>query len=694
MKTVKGFAETRMPENQFYEFGPFVLDTVQHLLLKQQEPVTLTPKTYDALLVLVRNSGRMLSKEEFMAALWPDSFVEESNLTQQVSTIRRALGESPGEDRYIVTVPGRGYRFASPVRAWSKEEAAATLGRSQPELVERVEDRGEEEHPSSAVANSEKVLRMESHATTRFAAAPEPLQAGRTAADSESVSVPLQARETGAKRRSRVAIAMLALLVIALVVGFSVYRKPPARSTLAGPRSLAILPFQNLRPDPDNDFLGFSLADAVIIKLDYVRSLTVRPSTAVQKYRNQVIDIPKIAADLNVDTLLTGTFIRDGDELRITYQLIEGKTDKILGRGTIDLKYEKLLTVQDNVAQQILKELEIKLSPSEAQSIGPEQPVIPLAYENYLRGLDLYSRHDFPPAIKMLEKSTTIDPNFALAWAYLGAAYTSDAAFEFGGRDQYGKARAAYERALSLQSGQLEAKIFLANLLIDTGKVEQAVPLLREALKTNPNHAEAHWELGYAYRFAGMLKESVVECERARQLDPLVKANGSALNSYLYLGQYDKFLRSLPDLNDSAFVVFYRGFGEFYQKNWEEAAKDFDRAFMLDPSLYAQIGKALSHSIAHRDSEGREILQHLERKIEERGVGDPEAMYKIAQAYAVLGDKASALRTLRQSIENGFFCYPYFTTDPLLNGLRNEPEFTTLLKMARLRYEAFKNSFF
>ena len=681
-----------MPENQFYEFGPFILDTVQHLLLKAQEAVTLTPKTYDALLVLVRNSGRMLSKEELMAALWPDSFVEESNLTQQVSMIRKALGESPGEDRYIVTVPGRGYRFAAQVRAWSKEKPSATADR--PELIARVEGNGkQEECPSLPLAASEKVLRMDSRVATKLGAAPE-LESSKTTTNPQSVSIARQAGEEARKRRVRIAMAGL-VLVIALVVGYFLYRKQPiVRPPAAGPRSLAILPFQNLRLDPDSDFLGFSLADAVITKLDYVRSLTVRPSTAVQKYRNQVIDIPKVAADLNVDTLLTGTFIRDGDELRITYQLIEAKTDKILGRGTIDLRYEKLLTVQDNVAQKIIKELAIKLSPSEAQSIGPGEPVVPLAYENYLRGLDLYSRHDFPPAIKMLEKSTAIDPNYALAWAYLGAAYTSDAAFEFGGRDQYDKARAAYERALSLQPGQLEAKIFLANLLIDTGKVEEAVPLLWEALKTNPNHAEAHWELGYAYRFAGMLEESIVECERARQLDPLVKANGSALNSYLYVGRYDKFLRSLPDLNDSAFVVFYRGFGEYYEKNWEQAAKDFDRAFMLDSTLYTEIGKALSDSIAHRDAEGLEILRSLETKIEERGVGDPEAMYKIAQAYLAMGDKASALRTLWLSIENGFFCYPYFTTDPLLNRLRNEPEFPALLNIAHQRHQAFKNNFF
>jgi tetratricopeptide (TPR) repeat protein len=425
-----------------------------------------------------------------------------------------------------------------------------------------------------------------------------------------------------------------------------------------------------------------------------VSSLTVRPSTAVEKYRNQVIDIQKVAADLSVDTLLTGSFIRDGDDLRITYQLIDAKTEKIVGRGTIDLKYDKLLRVQDNVARQIIQGLQLNLSPSEADSIKPDAPINPLAYEYYLRGVDLHSRHNFPLSIKMLEQSTKIDPNYAPAWAYLGASYTSDAAFEFGGREQYRRAQAAYERALTIQPSQLDAHIFLANLLVDTGKVEQAIPLLRDALKTNPNHAAVHWELGYAYRFAGMLNESVAECERARQLDPMVKANGSVLNTYLYLAQYDKFLRSLPDQNDSAFIVFYRGFGEYYQKNWEQAAKDFDRANELDPTLYAQIGKAFSDSIAHRDNDGLEILRALENKIGERGVGDPEAMYKISQAYSVLGDKTSALRVLRHSIEGGFFCYPYFTTDPLLDGLRHEPEFTTLLNVAHQRHQAFRSRFF
>jgi len=166
------------------------------------------------------------------------------------------------------------------------------------------------------------------------------------------------------------------------------------------------------------------------------------------------------------------------------------------------------------------------------------------------------------------------------------------------------------------------------------------------------------------------------------------------LNTYLYLGEYDKFLASLPDVNDSAFVVFYRGLGEYYKKNWDLAARDFDHADALDPTLYAQTGKAFSFAIAQRNSEGLEILRNLEGKIQQRGVGDPEATYKIAQAYAALGDKDSALRVLRYSIENGFFSYPYFTSDPLLDSLRNEAEFQQLMTMAQKRHNAFRTAFF
>jgi len=521
----------------------------------------------------------------------------------------------------------------------------------------------------------------------------EPAKPGSGGRKAVRVEIPDLGSEITSSRR-RMLAGLAVVLCAVLVTGYFVLRKSHVPTTSARPRSLAILPFRNLKQDPETDFLGFSLADAVITKIGYINALTVRPSSSVDKYRNQIIDPRKVAADLNVDTLLTGSFIKDGDDLRITTQLIDVKPDRILWQDTIDLKYDKLLTVQDHVSQQIIKGLELNLSPAEAANLKPDNPINSQAYEYYLRGVDLYSLNEFGAAIKMLEKSAAMEPNYALTWAYLGRAYTTNASLQFGGREDYGKAQAAYEKAMALNPALVEPRIYMANLLTDTGRVEQAVPLLRSVLQTSPNSAEAHWELGYAYRFGGMLKESVAECEEARQYNPQVKINSAALNSYLYQGEYAKFMQSLPS-NDSVYILFYHGFGQYYLNNYERAAKDFDHAFERDPSLLpADVGKALSYSIRHDNASGLELLRQTEGKIEERGVTDAEGIYKVAQAYAVLGDKTSALHMLRHSIGGGFFCYPYFVRDPLLQNIRNEPEFQALMSQARERHEQFKARFF
>ena len=641
-----------------YEFGRFRLDPTEHLLLCDGKPVALTPKAFDILCVMAQNSGRLLSKDELMKRVWPNSFVEEANLSVNISALRRALGDSPDGQELIATLPKLGYRFVIPVRE----------------------------------------IRSESQTET------QPLEGGPQADTSEngrdptttkpiSLLAPSKADRSVPRARWPRVVGILALVtVLALYIA---YRQRPVQVASIEPRRLAILPFQNLNRDVNSDFLGFSLADAVIIKLSYVSALTVRPSSAVQKYRDQMIDIARVSRELNVDTLLTGNFIRDGKDLRVTAQLIDTKTQNMLWRGTFDLKYEKLLQVQDEVAQQIIKGLEVNLTPSEAARMKPDTPVNPAAYEYYLRGVDLYSRGEFAMAIKMLEASNQIDSHYALNWAQLGRAYSASASFQFGGRDQYRKAQSAFEKALSLEPEQIDTRVYMANLLTDTGNVEKAVPLLREALKTNPNHAEVHWELGYAYRFAGMLRESAAECERARELDPGVKLHTSALNAYLYLGQYDRFLESLPHESTLAFDVFYQGVGEYYKNDRVSAASHFDQAYELEPSLLqAQVGEALAHGIRFQESKGIDLLRQTESKIDELGVGDPEASYKIAQAYAVLGDKTSALRVLERSVDGGFFPYTYLAADPLLDSLRREAAYARIMEKARRRYEEFQRNFF
>lgn len=488
--------------------------------------------------------------------------------------------------------------------------------------------------------------------------------------------------------------AMLAVLALVVWAGIHFLRKPAVTAQRGQPRTLAILPFRNLKPDKETDFLGFSLADALITKLAYVSALNVRPSSSIDKYRNQSIDPQRVAAELQVNTLLTGTYIKEGDELRIDTQLVDVKLNKILWRDSIDLKYDKLLTVQDRVSREIVDGLELDLSPAEADHLKPDAPMDARAYEYYLRGVDFYSLNDFVPAISMLEKAAAIEPEYAPTWAELGRAEETQASLHAGGRELYQKAQEAYERAIALNPSLVEPRVYMGNLFTDTGRVEQAVPLLRAALATSPNNAAAHWELGYAYRFGGMLAQSIEEGERARGFDPQVKINSSAMNAYLYTGQYDKFLQSLP-ANNSVYVLFYRGFTAYHQNQWHEAAEDFDRAYEMDPTLLpGQVGKALSFAIAHRPAEGIALLHNTEKLITERGVTDSELMYKVAQAYAVLGDKEAALHMLHHAIRGGFFCYPCFVRDPLLDSLRHEPGFDRQMQEARRRHEEFKARFF
>jgi TolB-like protein/Flp pilus assembly protein TadD len=382
-------------------------------------------------------------------------------------------------------------------------------------------------------------------------------------------------------RRLWIAFAAACLVLLALAFWrFAAH----SDSAPAAARTLAIRPFQNLRPDATTDFLGFSLADEVITKLSYVGSLAVRPSSAIERYRGHDVDPRAAGRELNVNTLLAGSYLRDGDKLRINAQLIDIKSDKIIWRDTMDVKYENLLSVQDRVAEEIISGLELRLSPVAARNVEANSTIGREAYEDYLRGVDLYAKGDYTGAIRVLEESARIQPDYAQTWAHLGRACTTNASLQFGGREQYAEARAAYERALKLDPSLIEPRVYMANLFTDTGLVEQAVPLLRKALEQSPNNAEAHWELGYAYRFAGMLDDSLAEALKARQIDPSVKLTSSALNTWLYLGKYESFLASLPNIN-RVYILFYRGFGEFYLKDSQRALEHFNLAWKLDPTI-------------------------------------------------------------------------------------------------------------
>ena len=643
-----------LPHGDLYKFGNFELIPDELQLLLHGKPIQLTPKVYETLLVLVENSGHVMSKDELMERVWGDTVVEESNLAQNISTLRKAHNDD--QQQFIQTVPKRGYRFVADVSVLSHETEESLPEFLNAEIVETPENNQLmlNEPGSLGDANPRKLL-------------------------------PFQ-----------LTMAMMFIVTPLALAWFIFMRQPPPKIVPSmSSRQLAVLPFRNLKQETQTDFIGFSLADSIITKLGYVNSLSVRPSSYVEKFRHQDFDPKQVAIDLNVNTLLTGTYIHEGENLRITAQLIDVLTNEILWKEALDLKYENLISVQDKVAQQVIRGLNLNLSTIENERFRRDSPTNAEAYEYYLRGVDLYVSNEFKLAAQMLEQSIKLDAKYAPAWAHLGRAHTALASFDFGGEEFYRKAQSDYEKALALNKDFIEARIFMANLFTDTGRPEDAVPLLRQAISDNQNNAEAHWELGYAYRFAGLLKESIAAGENARRLDSTVKLNSSAFNSYFYDGQYEKFLSSLPMKNSPGFIVFYRGLGNFYLKRYDEAAKDFELAYKNDPnSMYVQIGEALRLKILQRNTEGLALLRTIEKQIESRKVTDAEAVYKVAQGFAELGDSKAALHLLKRSIEGGFFCYPYFVNDPLLNNLRSEPELGKILSLAQQRHEAFKKKFF
>ena len=258
-----------------------------------------------------------------------------------------------------------------------------------------------------------------------------------------------------------------------------------------------------------------------------------------------------------------------------------------------------------------------------------------MAYEYYLRGVDLYAKNDYQLASKVLEKSIELAPNYAPSWANLGRAYTASASFQFGGEDVYHKAEEAFARAAALRPDAIDAQVYMANMFTDTGRVEKAVPLLREAVRTNPIHAESHWELGYAYRFAGMLEQSASECERARRLDPAVKLTSSTLNSYLYLGCTTGFWRVSRRLRTRRSSCSIEGLENTIERISNGRSRNLIvHSNLIVPCCRLSVGKALSFAIGISARKRMLILKALESKTNGRGAYDPEAVYKIAQAYA------------------------------------------------------------
>ena len=611
----------------FYEFDCYHLDLEQRVLLRDGELIPLAPKALDLLLALIETEGRVASKEELLKRVWPDTFVEEGSLTQNISILRKTLGEGVGP-QYIQTVSKRGYRFVAPLKAGNVTPKPQPLA---------------------------PVLSSNQEATKGQIPAPRAVRLGWWG--------------------PAIAAGAAALVVITLVVNTGIMRKPSARSI----RSLAVLPLENLSHDPDQDYFAEGMTEALINDLAKISSLRVISRTSVLRYRGAKKSVSEIARELNVDAVLVGTVMRDQDQFRITVELITTDPEMYLWAEKYEARLSGILSLQDQVAEAVAHAIQIKLTRQERSLLAMRQAVDPAAYEAYLRGhylLEQAGDENLKRSRGYLEQAVAADPGYALAWADLAETYDYLASWGvLSSQDARPRARAAAQTALDLDNSLVGPLVTLAKIKINyewdwTG----AERLCKQAIALAPNYGEAHHAYATLLAEIGRTREAVVEARRAREVEPLSPVFRANVLWKLYLArQYDE--AELESQKYGRFSGYILASVRLQTGRPSEAISDLKRA----AAEWGHGGLELMYlahglGVAGAQAEGQQVLDEMLERARQSYL-PPDY---IAVAYEGLGNRDQALRWYEKAFAehsiNG-----WILPDPRLDSIRGEPRFRTLL---------------
>jgi len=553
------------PPAHIYEFGDFRLDAEKRLLWREDEPVPLTSRVFETLLYMVEHHDTVLDKERLMEAVWPDSIVEENNLTQNISTLRRVFGETPGSHRFIVTVPGRGYRFVANVRL---REAYAG---PEPQKI-----------PETAIEPAEAE-------TERFALVSQPDHP----ATSRSFRPILLATA-----------ALLALSVATLFFSRGRTQNPPdapakipSARIVIPEKSIAVLPFANLSTDKENAFFTEGVQDDILTALAKVGDLKVISRMSVASYAaGPHRNLREIGQELGVANVLEGSVRRAGGKVRVTAQLIEMRTNTHLWAETYDRDLADVFAIQSDIAQQIATALEAKLAPEEKARLAARPTANAEAYVLYLTGRGVegaVNRSDEIEAEQLYVQATALDPGFALAYAR-ASLLNSQISSNGDDRARKAKARAQAEEALRLSPTLGEAHMALGLCLYwGDKKYDAALKEFEVAAATSPNNAETYNYVGGIYRRQGRWRDSVASFERAMSLDPRNRE-----------------------------VAFFAGNNHLFMRDWPAATACYNRALEIKPdSVLPKIGLAYLEVLRNGNpAAGREILQDIPAGINPNGM--------------------------------------------------------------------------
>ncbi len=502
-------------------------------------------------------------------------------------------------------------------------------------------------------------------------------------------STPKPTKTKNTKTRTIIISAVIIFILIAFMAGVLFF---PTSEPEVSIKSLAVLPFTNIGNDATTDYLGFSLANQIIGDLTYLKNITVRPSTSIEKYKDQSVDPIEAANELRVEFLITGRYLKEKNKIRSDIELINVRTNELIWREPIEVNFENAFQLQDIVSDKVINSLKIQFSQEERVRMKSDVPKNPIAYEFYLKSLDYSSsQEDNKVAIEMLNRSIELDSTYAPAFFRLGYRLILLAQDAFGWQQLYEKAQQYLHKALELNPNNLDVLNFLAKDYADRGNFDQAFSLVNKALKINSNYAHTHYRLSYIYRYAGMLKESEKAAQKALKLDPANKIFRSIGHSYLYIGNYQKAYETYELDKGTPWTLTKQSGVLVRQKKYQKALKCIDQVLKQESTG----ARALEVSARKAFLEGK-IEQGIKytQQWEQEGTWDAEMCYFVAANYGLLGDSKGCIRVMRKAIEGGFFCYPFFLIDPFLDPVRDDPEFQEVLALAKEKHEAFKQKHF
>jgi TolB-like protein/DNA-binding winged helix-turn-helix (wHTH) protein len=474
-----------MPEGKhFYEFGPFRLDPTERLLLRNNQTVPLAPKAFDTLLLLVENSGHLLTKDELMKHLWPETFVEEVNLAQNISAVRRALDDKSGGAQYIETVAKVGYRFTVETRKIDGE-VRSTAQELQPVTF-----------PTPAPT-------QESNATTQLQ----------------------NATATSQAHWRRGVLAVAALIAVA-VMAWGVVRRVRAADSLSPIRSIAILSLVNLSNDPQQEYFVDGMTDELITELAKIGELRVISHTSVMPFKGTRKSLGAIAGELHVDALVEGTVLRAGNRVRVTAQLVRASPERHLWADSYQGDLTDVFSLQDRIARSIAREVRVALTPEEQARLTSIQRADPEAYDAYVRGRHYAAQinpEGFEKAILNFGRAIELQPRYAQAYADLSETYCwSVTAYMIPQQEGLLKARQAAMKALEMDETLGQAHNSLAWVKYSyEWNFPEAEREFRRSLELNPS---ASWTLlwyGMYLAQGNRIAESTAEMKKAQQVDPL-----------------------------------------------------------------------------------------------------------------------------------------------------------------------------